>query len=310
MEIVSLLGAVQEVCKRTGLRAPTTAIGNTDENIIAILSYVAQAGNELVHSAEWPQLIKEYTFTLVASQDTYALPPDYATSVLDTQWDRTNHWPLIGPITPQEWQYRKSGISTVTPRRRYRFNGWDGFYQFFIHPEPDSSDAGATMAFEYMSTDWLRPRTPWVSGGTGVPAASSVDTYYYIYYPYTQNVQHYRYCYKAFTLGGANFGTTAPTHTSGGVSDGVSTWWTVGYDTPKYDTDDLLLPSELIIEGARWRFKREKGLPYDDIRKWCLEHIRTHIADSRGATTVGLAKRARGVPLITPWSVADSGYGS
>jgi hypothetical protein len=100
----------------------------------------------------WEQLTKEWTFTTVPTTgkvQAYALPSDWSYFLDQTQWDRTNHWPLLGPKTAQEWQWLKGGILSSGPRLRYRVVG--GKMELF----PADSSNGATIAMEYVADTWL-----------------------------------------------------------------------------------------------------------------------------------------------------------
>lgn len=87
---------------------------------------------------------------LVLGQDAYTLPSDFSYFQQMTWWDRTYRWQMFGPLTAQEWQVLKSGLSPVGPRRFFRIIG----NQFFIHPAP--SVTGQTMVFEYFSNAWCQ----------------------------------------------------------------------------------------------------------------------------------------------------------
>ena len=87
---------------------------------------------------------------IIFGQDAYSLPNDFAYFQQLTWWDRTYRWQLFGPLTAQEWQVLKSGLSPVGPRRFFRVMG----NQFYIHPAP--SDTGSTLVFEYFSNAWCQ----------------------------------------------------------------------------------------------------------------------------------------------------------
>lgn len=87
---------------------------------------------------------------IILGQDAYTLPSDFAYFQQLTWWDRTYRWQMFGPLTAQEWQVLKSGLSPVGPRRFFRIMG----NQFFIHPAPSAS--GQTMVFEYFSNAWCQ----------------------------------------------------------------------------------------------------------------------------------------------------------
>jgi hypothetical protein len=86
--------------------------------------------------------------TFQFSQVQYALPSDWLSQIPQTEWDRTNRWPLIGPQSPQEWQSFKSGIVDAGPRERFRIQ--EG--KISINPPPPN---GWLFAFEYKSSGWV-----------------------------------------------------------------------------------------------------------------------------------------------------------
>lgn len=92
-------------------------------------------------------------FTL--ARDTYAVPADFQAFINRTQWDRTNHWELIGPMSPQENQWVMSGIVSTGPRRRFRDVG-RGQDVFRIWPPPTSNDTPSTLSYEYLSNYWAQ----------------------------------------------------------------------------------------------------------------------------------------------------------
>ncbi len=65
---------------------------------------------------------------MVLGQDAYTLPNDFAYFQQLTWWDRTYRWQMFGPLTAQEWQVLKSGLSPVGPRRFFRIMG-NKFYK-------------------------------------------------------------------------------------------------------------------------------------------------------------------------------------
>lgn len=90
------------------------------------------------------------TVSMILGQDAYSLPNDFAYFQQLTWWDRTYRWQMFGPLTAQEWQVLKSGLSPVGPRRFFRIMG----NKFFIHPAPSVS--GNTLVFEYFSNAWCQ----------------------------------------------------------------------------------------------------------------------------------------------------------
>jgi hypothetical protein len=93
--------------------------------------------------------------------ESYAIPADADHFIQQTGWDRSFRWQLVGPLSAQEWQVLKSGISPTGPRLRYRI--MDGL--IFVNPVPASLD---NLVMEYYSTGWCQsatgaPQTAWAA---------------------------------------------------------------------------------------------------------------------------------------------------
>lgn len=105
------------------------------------------------------------TRSLTYSQVAYPLPSDWLKQIPQTEWDRSNRWPMLGPKSPQEWQSFKSGIVYAGPRERFRIQG--GAFQ--VNPPPPN---GLTFAFEYISSAWAMNS----SGAAQQTLAADTDT--------------------------------------------------------------------------------------------------------------------------------------
>jgi hypothetical protein len=93
--------------------------------------------------------------------ESYAIPADAAHFIQQTGWDRSFRWQIVGPLTAQEWQVLKSGISPTGPRLRYRIMD----SMIFVNPVPASLDS---LVMEYYSTGWCQsaagvPQTAWAA---------------------------------------------------------------------------------------------------------------------------------------------------
>lgn len=89
------------------------------------------------------------TFDLQFAQVEYNLPSDWKKQIPQTEWDRVNRWPLMGPQSPQAWQSFKSGIVYAGPRERFRILD----QTIAINPLPPNN---LQFAFEYISNAWVR----------------------------------------------------------------------------------------------------------------------------------------------------------
>lgn len=164
---MSLLTLMQQVTAELNLAIPAAVISSADQTTKQLLALANREGQELAKNYDWPVLQNEYTFNLVNTQGSYPFPADYDRQINRTQWDRTNHWPLVGPMSPQEYQWRVSGITVSTPRRRWRIKG-NSANEFYIYPVPDATSSGGLMVFEYISKNWCQSaggagQTSWVA---------------------------------------------------------------------------------------------------------------------------------------------------
>ena len=106
---------------------------------------------------------------LAFGQEAYPLPTDLNYWIPQTGWDRNFRWQMLGPVTAQEWQVLKSGISPVGPRLRYRL--MQGM--IYINPSPyvptgQASPISDLIVFEYPSIWWAGP------AGATVPSQTAM----------------------------------------------------------------------------------------------------------------------------------------
>jgi len=68
----------------------------------------------------------------------------------------------------------------------------------------------------------------------------------------------------------------------GAVMRYVSSQWVSGKDEATADGDTILVPERLVELGAAWRWKRQQGLPYDDIMAEAEASLAADIRADRG----------------------------
>lgn len=101
-------------------------------------------------------------------QSKYNLPSDYDRQIDRTHYDKSKRWEMLGPETPQQWEFLKSSYISTGPRIRYRIMG--GFFQ--IWPITITNEI---LGFEYISNAWA-------TGSDGTPKSSfTADTDICIY---------------------------------------------------------------------------------------------------------------------------------
>lgn len=126
-----------------------TGVGiNQDTFIVSVDSATQVTLNQ-------PAAITNPSANLNFCRTKYFFPADYDRPIDNTQWDKSRHWQMVGPLSPQQWQFRKSGYISTGPRIGFRNLG--GMFQTW--PPLASTEY---LGFEYVSNSWARS-----SDGTG-----------------------------------------------------------------------------------------------------------------------------------------------
>lgn len=162
---MSLLTVAQNVLREAGFNNLTSIASSSDENARRLFGLANREGKALMKRHDWTVLQKEHAFSTADGTANYALASDFDRFLPTTGWDRTNYWALQGPISPQEWQVIKSGITQTGPRRRYRIKPSSQTNYIYLDPTPSSIDS---VVFEYVSNQWAQ-----TSGGSALSAYAS-----------------------------------------------------------------------------------------------------------------------------------------
>ena len=105
------------------------------------------------------------TGTFTFGQTKYPLPSGFDRITDRTQYDKSKRWEMLGPETPQQWQFLKSSYISTGPRIRWRIMG----QEFQIWPLTSTNEY---LGFEYISSYWALN-----SSGTLIPQfAADSDT--------------------------------------------------------------------------------------------------------------------------------------
>jgi hypothetical protein len=147
---MSLLQIVQDVCNVVGVAAPTSVIGNTDQDIQTLLQLANTEGKLLADSYDWQALETPTTITTLAQEDQGAvgtLAPGFKKLIPETMWIQDNKFRVDGSLNAQDWQR----ITTMTysgPYPNFRIRAG----RVLMYPIPA---AGMTVRFEYISKNWI-----------------------------------------------------------------------------------------------------------------------------------------------------------
>lgn len=147
------LEVLKQVAGELGLPRPNSITGIEDIQSVQLLSLLNSAGNELQLYYPWAQFCKEWAFDTVIDQADYPLPDDWNYFIDQTQWDRTDHWPLLGPKSPQEWAWLKGSLVASLPRLRFRVA--NNLFKLYPTPQAGSVPSPLKLAMEYVQKNWV-----------------------------------------------------------------------------------------------------------------------------------------------------------
>lgn len=156
---MSLLTMMRSVFPRIGLSAPAQVVSSTDKTVQQVLALANEEGQELASRYTWQALIREATFTTVASETqgsiTTIAGSDFDFILNETIWNRSLKRPVFGPKSPSEWQQLKAQFMNG-PWNQYRIRGND----IIFLPVPA---AGQDCYFEWYSKNWAANASTWAT---------------------------------------------------------------------------------------------------------------------------------------------------
>lgn len=160
-----LLDLVNSACLELGIPTTTQVLTSADTQVKQLLALANREGREQVAAPmQWPQLQKVQSIVLVNGQASYPFPSDFDSYIPDTIWNPTMRWSVAGPLSPQTWEFVKSGLINTQPWMRYRI--WQG--KIFFDPTPTTSNDGQTVTIEYQSNTFCQstsgtPQSAWTN---------------------------------------------------------------------------------------------------------------------------------------------------
>lgn len=238
----TLLQIVQAAVDELGsINRPTSVVGSSDQNVQQLLALANREGKELAaregRDGGWPQLRKEHTFSTVDGTAAYDFPSDLQYFMNTTAWDRSQKWPMHGPISPQTWQVLKSGtVGSVGPRTRFRVMAG----QLYLDPTPTTV---RSIVLEYYSDTWCES-----SGGTDQRVWAS-------------------------------------------------------------DTDLPLLPDDCFILGLIWRWRKAKGLDYQEDFNAYESFVSMKLGRAGMAPIIDIAQPVPSTHFIDDHNIPDTDFG-
>lgn len=310
--LVQLIG---DACSELGLVAPTTIVGNTDQQVIQLLALAQREGMETFSMGTsiggWQKLRKEYTFNMQSTGlvpvnltagsavieflSAPATPPQIGWVISNSGSSNASGFPypttVIGLIDDTHIQV--SSPSSITESNTQLALGQDAY------PFPDDIDHTIPQTFWDRSFRWqiLGPLDPqeWQVLKSGISPTGPrrrfriMDGSFYVDpVPYDNNQLVYEYYSLNWTRSNTGLGQAR---------------W-------KADTDTYMLDDQTMVLGLIWRFRRAKGLDYDQEYQTWQNAIDRYKARQASARNLPINATANGVRLLNGANVPDTGYGS
>lgn len=240
---MSLRTIVTNVADECGYTVNSSIIGSTETTTKQLLAIANRINRDIFEAYPWPKCYASGSITLVAGQATYALPSAFSQLQYESFWNQSTRWRVLGPMSEREYADAIGFGLNTTIYQRFQIRGISN-NELLIYPTPGSQYDGDTLVFEYIADRAVRPRN-WVTA-TSFAAGS------YCF----NNGRYY------VTTAGGTTGATAPTHSSGSVSDGGVTWtyYDGAYQEFLADTDVSFFNEKLVEQGVLERFAELHGL--------------------------------------------------
>lgn len=150
--MTTLIQVASRVFPEIGLPAPSTVVGNTNQDAVRFLALANREGRSLAKHP-WRILVKRNVITTASSAEAYALPSDFNYFVDGTFWNDSNDEMMSGPLSDQRWQADISGLLTVTVNDRFQVRADGVNNRLFVRPVPTSAES---LTFFYVANSWCR----------------------------------------------------------------------------------------------------------------------------------------------------------
>jgi len=311
---LTLLQMVQQACSEVGLSIPFTIFGNSDQQVIQLLSLAQREGYETYKMATrdygWQALRREYTFPV---QSTGLMFVSYtAGSALITITTPGTQPPQVG------WVISNSGGSNSTdfPYPTKVVQVIDSTH-FVVNQVAANSNSNIEMAVGQeayampFDVDKLIPSTMWDRSYRWQILGPLTPAQWQVLLSGLQPAgprRRFRIMNDQFVI------NPVPYDSNELVYEYYSCNWCMNssYQTqPRWtsDTDTYLLDDDTFILGLKWRFRRAKGLDYDQEWQDWDRSIDRYKANQATSTNISINSSAPGFRLLEPNNVPDTGFG-
>ena len=139
---------ITNIPSTTGLDTTYQVVGNGISNAC----YITSVDSSSQVTVNLPSTGTYTGATITFEKVKYDLPSDYESTVPRTHWDKSKHWEMLGPESPQQWEWLLSGFISTGPRIRWRLLG----KYFQIWPGVSTNEL---LGYEYRSKGWAESDT-------------------------------------------------------------------------------------------------------------------------------------------------------
>jgi len=310
---MSLLTIIQSACGELGLTQPTTVIGNTDASTTQLLALANREGKEMASIpgqwSGWPELRKQYTFTMVTAGSFTGISTTAGSNVLSgfssTSGISVGYGVAGGSILTGA-SVTAVGSSTVTLDTPAQSTATGQTFVFGQVAYPIPTDLAAFIP----ATQWDRnfrwqmlgplSAQEWQTIVSGISPVGPrlrfrvMGNQFYIQPPpgSTQtDILAFEYISNCWCM---PTGTTTPSQTS----------WTA-------DTDVYAWPEDTVVLGLKWRYLAAKGLNYAEEKDTWQNAIDRQVARSGTSRTLPLnSLNSGGIHLLGQANIPDTGFGT
>lgn len=249
----TILNCIEDVCYRVGVQPPSSLYNSTDPVARQWLHMFYKTCEYIRDVVDYPTLKRTYGFGTVVGQKRYPAPGDFWRMLLGTQYDETNSWALLGPISSDQAAYRDHGIQSDTTNYGIRIIGAIGQTEAqasftegmgYIELSPTPTDV-RTLSFDYIGANYFFPLAwPLNTAVTSGALYSSQGNIYKI------------------TDSGTTHASNYPSDESGTSDTADYQLWRGRRTITGADTDYPIIDPDVIKLGVEAAWKRAKGMDF------------------------------------------------
>lgn len=293
---------MQDTSNELGLVAPTYVAGNTNQDVIQLLSLMNRQGYNLTKEYDWRALQREYRFyTQSVSTTGDVLDGSYTIlNVADTTGIVPNKWMVTGTGIPQDCYVVAVSGSTVTLNQPAEQTAVGttltfGQTQYDLPPDyetiTDRTQWDKTKHWEMLGPEDAQ-QWQWLKSGyisTGPRVRWRILGQYFNIWPMMNTQEYLGYEYRSKGWAESSTGAVKNSFTA--------------------DTDTTIFDDQIMILGTKLRYWQIKGFDTTSLQQEYDRYLNVAKANDKGAPNLSFAPYPSKV-LIGYANIPDTGYGS